>query len=77
MREKRFIAHVIHEKKVVNLIKETMIDNWNMSENKVKILFVCLGNICRSPMAEMIMKKMVKDARREEEFENKFGGYFG
>ena len=40
-----------------------------MSENKVKILFVCLGNICRSPMAEMIIKKMVKDARREEEFE--------
>ena len=40
-----------------------------MSENKVKILFVCLGNICRSPMAEMIMKKMVKDAGREEEFE--------
>lgn len=40
-----------------------------MSENKVKILFVCLGIICRSPMAEMIMKKMVKDARREEEFE--------
>lgn len=40
-----------------------------MSENKVKILFVCLGNTCRSPMAEMIMKKMVKDAGREEEFE--------
>ena len=40
-----------------------------MSENKVKILFVCLGNICRSPMAEMIMKKMVKDAGREEKFE--------
>ncbi|MDD4689785.1 MAG: low molecular weight phosphotyrosine protein phosphatase [Eubacteriales bacterium] len=26
-----------------------------------KILFVCLGNICRSPMAEFIFKKMVKD----------------
>lgn len=34
-----------------------------------KILFVCLGNICRSPMAEFIMKKMVKDAGREAEFE--------
>ena len=28
----------------------------------VKILFVCLGNICRSPMAEYIMKDLVKKA---------------
>ena len=27
-----------------------------------RILFVCLGNICRSPMAEYVMKQMVKDA---------------
>lgn len=27
-----------------------------------KILFVCLGNICRSPSAEGIMKKLVADA---------------
>ncbi len=27
-----------------------------------KILFVCLGNICRSPMAEFVMKKMVAEA---------------
>lgn len=26
---------------------------------KVKILFVCLGNICRSPSAEAVMKKLV------------------
>ena len=28
----------------------------------IKILFVCHGNICRSPMAEFIMKKLVSDA---------------
>lgn len=28
----------------------------------VKILFVCLGNICRSPMAEFIFKDMVSRA---------------
>lgn len=34
-----------------------------------KILFVCLGNICRSPMAEFVMKDMVRKAGREGEFE--------
>lgn len=34
----------------------------------VRILFVCHGNICRSPMAEFIMKEMVKKAGREQEF---------
>lgn len=29
-------------------------------ENKIHILFICHGNICRSPMAEMIMKDMVR-----------------
>lgn len=33
-----------------------------------KILFVCHGNICRSPMAEFVMKKLVADAGRSEEF---------
>lgn len=28
----------------------------------IKILFVCHGNICRSPMAEFVMKKLVSDA---------------
>ena len=36
---------------------------------KIKIMFVCLGNICRSPMAELLFKDMVKKAGREEEFE--------
>lgn len=33
-----------------------------------RILFVCHGNICRSPMAEFIMKDLVKKAHREEDF---------
>ncbi len=34
-----------------------------------KILFVCHGNICRSPMAEFVMKHLVKQAGREDAFE--------
>ena len=35
----------------------------------IKILFVCHGNICRSPMAEFIFKDLVKKHRMEGEFE--------
>ena len=34
-----------------------------------KILFVCHGNICRSPMAEFVMKRLVSDAGLSDEFE--------
>ena len=35
----------------------------------IRILFVCHGNICRSPMAEAVMKDMVKKAGLEEFFQ--------
>ena len=34
----------------------------------IKILMVCHGNICRSPMAEFVMKDLVKKAGREADF---------
>ena len=34
----------------------------------IKLLFVCHGNICRSPMAEFVMKDLVRKAGREEQF---------
>ena len=35
----------------------------------VKILFVCHGNICRSPMAEFVLKDMVKKAGAADRFQ--------
>ena len=35
----------------------------------MRIIFVCHGNICRSPMAEFIMKDLVRKAGMEDKFE--------
>ena len=35
----------------------------------IKVLFVCLGNICRSPMAQIIFQKMVDDMGLSSNFE--------
>lgn len=35
----------------------------------IKVLFVCHGNICRSPMAEFVLKDMVKTQGLAEQFE--------
>lgn len=34
----------------------------------IRIMFVCLGNICRSPMAEFLMKELVKENNIAENF---------
>lgn len=36
---------------------------------KKRVLFVCLGNICRSPMAEFMFRKMVKEHGLEDVIE--------
>jgi protein-tyrosine phosphatase len=35
----------------------------------IKVIFVCLGNICRSPMAEFVLKDMVSKAGLADQFE--------
>ena len=34
----------------------------------IKVLFICHGNICRSPMAEFVMKDLVKKQGLEDQF---------
>ncbi|MCX6876844.1 MAG: low molecular weight phosphotyrosine protein phosphatase [Verrucomicrobia bacterium] len=42
-----------------------------------RVLFVCMGNICRSPAAEIIFRKLVADAGRSAEFEIDSAGSHG
>jgi protein-tyrosine phosphatase len=35
----------------------------------IRVLFVCTGNICRSPMAEAIFQKLARDAGLSDRFE--------
>jgi len=42
-----------------------------------RVLFVCLGNICRSPAAEIIFRKLVSDAGLESAFEIDSAGIIG
>lgn len=46
-------------------------------KNEYKILFVCLGNICRSPSAEAVMKMLVKDAGLDNYIEVDSAGIMG
>ncbi|MCG0239883.1 MAG: low molecular weight phosphotyrosine protein phosphatase [Firmicutes bacterium] len=43
----------------------------------VRVLFVCLGNICRSPMAEAVFRHLVREAGLEERFEIDSAGLGG
>ena len=37
-------------------------------QSKIKILFVCHGNICRSPMAEFVMKRAAEEVGLQDRF---------
>ncbi len=52
------------EKKIPRYKKDRKKDIIKMT----KILFICHGNICRSPMAEFVFKDMVRRAGRDAEF---------
>ena len=45
-------------------------------KEKIKILFVCLGNICRSPAAEGIMRKLCEDLPADLQPELDSAGFY-
>ncbi len=45
--------------------------------DKKRILFVCLGNICRSPVAEEIMRSVVKERGESDRYELDSAGLYG
>jgi len=48
-----------------------------MNKPVISILFVCMGNICRSPTAEGVFRKFVSDAGRDSEFQIDSAGTIG
>lgn len=48
-----------------------------MKKVNKRLLFICLGNICRSPAAEGVMKAYVHRAGRDDEFEIDSAGIGG
>ena len=57
------------QKKDVTLRRRTPEGANEKRETMKRILFVCLGNICRSPMAEAVMQRLVDEAGLQADFE--------
>lgn len=45
-----------------------------MGKGVIRVLFVCMGNICRSPTAEGVFRKLVKDAGLDHAIEVESAG---
>ena len=48
-----------------------------LDNKKIKVMFVCLGNICRSPMAEMVFANLVNEKGLADQFEIQSSGTGG
>lgn len=48
-----------------------------MSHAKIRVLFICMGNICRSPAAEIVFRHLVHQQGLEDQFEIDSAGTIG
>jgi len=63
----RHICKFLSTKQRNAVIMKEIMEIWSSISMK-KLLFVCHGNICRSPMAEFVMKDLVKKAGLGSQF---------
>lgn len=47
----------------------------NKNTKPIKILFVCTGNICRSPMAQIIFENIAKKHQKSAKNDQKYAGF--
>ena len=60
-----------------NTLRELSSRNWRLRQLKLSILFVCTGNICRSPMAEGLFQKLIANSEIEIEVQSAGVSTFG
>jgi protein-tyrosine phosphatase len=48
-----------------------------MAQSCIRVLFVCMGNICRSPLAESVFRHLVRERGMEDRFEIDSAGTSG
>jgi protein-tyrosine phosphatase len=48
-----------------------------MANDRIRVLFVCMGNICRSPVAEAVFRHQVKERGLDDRFEIDSAGTSG
>ena len=53
---------ILRRIRILSVLRAGMVLFMGMEKGKKRILFVCWGNICRSPMAEYIMKHLAEAA---------------
>ncbi len=62
---------ILYPRKIVNISlprqRDPKIHTFKRKKTMIKILFICHGNICRSPMAEFIMKQLVQERGYEDQ----------
>jgi protein-tyrosine phosphatase len=58
--------------------KSTSVEIGSLKDKeKIKILFVCLGNICRSPAAQGVMQRLVDERGLSSRYELDSCGFYG
>lgn len=70
------LSLTLNQARMEDLNRDNLINSLKNKE-KVKILFVCLGNICRSPAAQGVMQSIIDKRGTSDRFELDSCGFYG